>query len=224
MYQSGLGVPQQDSAEAARWYRLAAEQGDVFAQTKLGLLYASDGLYALDGAPDYAEATRWLRRAAEQGYGRAQKQLRRLEVIMTRPNVRFEAVEGSTPREECSEQLGVLTVLPPLTRLLTYTDRGVWDGSCVTVNSQDGESARYYGFALDRAGLVSINLMSEDADAWLALWTGGGGGDDQLEVDDDGGEGVNARIERLLERWGVHDRGVDTRGRHERLFHAEGRG
>ena len=199
MYQSGLGVPQQDSAEAARWYRLAAEQGDVFAQTKLGLLYASDGLYALDGAPDYAEATRWLRRAAEQGYGRAQKQLRRLEVIMTRPNVRFEAVEGSTPREECSEQLGVLTVLPPLTRLLTYTDRGVWDGSCVTVNSQDGESARYYGFALDRAGLVSINLMSEDADAWLALWTGGGGGDDQLEVDDDGGEGVNARIERLLD-------------------------
>jgi len=32
--QSGLGVPQ-DDAEAMKWFRLAAEQGDVYTQHKL---------------------------------------------------------------------------------------------------------------------------------------------------------------------------------------------
>ncbi len=34
------GVPQ-DYAEAVKWYRLAAEQGDAGAQFSLGLMYAS---------------------------------------------------------------------------------------------------------------------------------------------------------------------------------------
>jgi len=57
----GLGVPQ-DYAEAARWYRLAAEQGFAMAQYNLGLMYNNgEGV-----AQDYAEAARWLRLAAEQ--------------------------------------------------------------------------------------------------------------------------------------------------------------
>ncbi len=39
MYENGRGVAQ-DYAEAARWYRKAAEQGDAGAQHNLGLLYA----------------------------------------------------------------------------------------------------------------------------------------------------------------------------------------
>jgi TPR repeat protein len=39
MYGEGRGVPQ-DYVEAARWYRLAAEQGDAQAQYNLGLAYA----------------------------------------------------------------------------------------------------------------------------------------------------------------------------------------
>jgi len=39
MYGEGRGVPQ-DYAEAARWYRRAAEQGDAQAQYNLGLAYA----------------------------------------------------------------------------------------------------------------------------------------------------------------------------------------
>jgi TPR repeat protein len=39
MYGEGRGVPQ-DYAEAARWYRLAADQGDAQAQYNLGLAYA----------------------------------------------------------------------------------------------------------------------------------------------------------------------------------------
>ena len=39
MYSRGEGVPE-DEAEAVRWYRLAAEQGDALAQTNLGVIHA----------------------------------------------------------------------------------------------------------------------------------------------------------------------------------------
>jgi len=40
MYANGLGVPE-DDAEAARWFRLAAEQGNALAQYNLGFIYDS---------------------------------------------------------------------------------------------------------------------------------------------------------------------------------------
>ena len=62
MYASGEGVPE-DDAEAARWYRLAADQGHADAQNNLGLKYASgEGV-----VEDDAEAVRWYRLAADQG-------------------------------------------------------------------------------------------------------------------------------------------------------------
>ena len=39
MYTFGQGVPQ-NYTEAAKWYRLAAEQGNAQAQYNLGFLYA----------------------------------------------------------------------------------------------------------------------------------------------------------------------------------------
>ena len=58
----------QDYAEAVRWYRKAAEQGEATAQTNLGFM-CQRGL----GVPqDYAEAVRWYRKAAEQGEATAQ--------------------------------------------------------------------------------------------------------------------------------------------------------
>ena len=51
MYQKGKGVPQDDKT-AVKWYRLAAEQGDFYAQNNLGLMYAKgqgvikDNVYA----------------------------------------------------------------------------------------------------------------------------------------------------------------------------------
>ena len=66
-YDTGWGVPE-DDAEAVRWYRLAAEQGDARAQKSLGGMYANG-----DGVPeDAAEAIAWYRRAAEQGDATAQ--------------------------------------------------------------------------------------------------------------------------------------------------------
>jgi TPR repeat protein len=62
MYAKGQGVAQ-DYAEAATWYRKAAEQGYAPAQCKLGTMYSQGhGV-----TQDYAEAMKWYRKAAEQG-------------------------------------------------------------------------------------------------------------------------------------------------------------
>ena len=67
------GQPQ-DHAEAVRWFRLAAEQGEAFAQHNLGFTYVNGR-----GVPqDDAEAVRWFRLAAEQGHARAQHSLGRM--------------------------------------------------------------------------------------------------------------------------------------------------
>ncbi len=67
MYRKGSMV-QKDDAEAAKWYRRAAEQGDAHAQFNLGALaMAGRGV-----AQDDLEAVTWFRRAAEQGDALAQ--------------------------------------------------------------------------------------------------------------------------------------------------------
>ncbi|MEI6847264.1 MAG: tetratricopeptide repeat protein [Chlorobiaceae bacterium] len=68
MYENGKGGVTQDYVEAARWYRLAAEQGYAQAQCNLGLLYES----GKGVTQDYAEAARWYHLAAEQGHAQAQ--------------------------------------------------------------------------------------------------------------------------------------------------------
>ena len=51
-------------AEAVKWWRLAAEQGDASAQYSLGLAHAKG-----QGVPqDYANAVKWFRKAGEQGH------------------------------------------------------------------------------------------------------------------------------------------------------------
>jgi TPR repeat protein len=70
MYFYGKGAPQ-DYAEAARWCRKAAEQGDALAEFVFGSMY-----YNGDGVPqDYTEAARWYRKAAEQGNPKGQRDL-----------------------------------------------------------------------------------------------------------------------------------------------------
>ncbi len=67
MYHDGYAV-RQDYHEAAKWYRLAAEQGHAGGQFNLGLMH-----WLGVGAPhDYAEAVTWFRRAADQGDEKAQ--------------------------------------------------------------------------------------------------------------------------------------------------------
>jgi hypothetical protein len=67
---AGEGVPR-DNAEAMKWWRKAADQGNAQAQAVLGLLY-----YHGEGVPsNYAEAIKWWRKAADQGNAGAQANL-----------------------------------------------------------------------------------------------------------------------------------------------------
>ena len=68
MLYDNLEGADQDPAEAAKWFKLAAEQGIPQAQYSLGLKYG-DG----DGVKqDYPESLKWYKLAAEQSYARAQ--------------------------------------------------------------------------------------------------------------------------------------------------------
>ncbi len=69
-YYRGKGVPQ-NYAEAARWYRLAAEQGHARTQVRLGFMYQ----FGYGVLQNYAEAVKWYRLAAEQGDADAQSSL-----------------------------------------------------------------------------------------------------------------------------------------------------
>ena len=62
MYEFGLGVTE-DYAEAAKWYRKAAEQGDARAQNYLGLIYDIGVVVP----QDYAEAHMWYDLAGANG-------------------------------------------------------------------------------------------------------------------------------------------------------------
>lgn len=69
-YANGDGVPQ-NYEEAVKWYRKAAEMGQISAMNNLGACYA-DGL----GVPkDIEEAAKWYRKAAEMGSSIAQRNL-----------------------------------------------------------------------------------------------------------------------------------------------------
>ena len=58
-------------SEAAKWAKIAAEQGNAVAQNNLGLLYDNgQGV-----RQDYQEAAKWYRKAAEQGDASAQGNL-----------------------------------------------------------------------------------------------------------------------------------------------------
>ncbi len=60
-----------DYATALREFKPLAEQGDAFAQFRLGVMYEKG-----QGVPqDYAEAVKWYRKAAEQGHTDAQNNL-----------------------------------------------------------------------------------------------------------------------------------------------------
>ena len=66
-YAEGDGVPR-DYAQAALWFRKAADQGNASAEYDLGLFYSNG-----QGVPqDYAQAAAWYRKAAEQGNAVAQ--------------------------------------------------------------------------------------------------------------------------------------------------------
>ena len=91
MYSEGQGVPQ-DHAEAAKWYRPAADQGYAPAQYNLGLWYGrGEG-----GSPDYVNAHMWFNLAASR-FPAAERQ-NRSEAIRNR-----ELVAGKMTSEQIAQ-------------------------------------------------------------------------------------------------------------------------
>ena len=69
--EQGIGIPQPAPAEAMEWFRKAALQGSLDAETNIGLMYA-DGVGV---AKDPAQAINWFRLAADGGEAAAQYNL-----------------------------------------------------------------------------------------------------------------------------------------------------
>lgn len=67
MYRNGEGTPV-DHQEAAKWTRLAADNGHAEAQYIMGLIY-DDGTLV---SQDYSQVLRWYRLSAQQGFPNAQ--------------------------------------------------------------------------------------------------------------------------------------------------------
>lgn len=61
----------QDYQEAAKWYKLAAEQGVAWAQRRLGYMFDEGRVVT----QDYQQAFKWFKLAAEQGDAMAQCKL-----------------------------------------------------------------------------------------------------------------------------------------------------
>lgn len=67
LYFNGKGV-EKDLAAGAKWLRMAADQGNAYAQTSLGVYYRDGG----NGFPqDYKIAALWFRKGADQGNSQA---------------------------------------------------------------------------------------------------------------------------------------------------------
>jgi TPR repeat protein len=78
IYDTGQGVAQ-DHAEAAKWHRLAAARGYIFAQYNLGVWYAEG-----QGSPQNAVmAHMWLSLASAKGVGDGAKHRDRVAKLMT---------------------------------------------------------------------------------------------------------------------------------------------
>ena len=71
LLRSGLGDAVKNDAEAARWYRKAAELGNADAMDVLGSFYES----GFGFAKDEAEAARWYRKSADLGHAEAMNDL-----------------------------------------------------------------------------------------------------------------------------------------------------
>lgn len=78
MLSAGRGVAK-DDAEAARWYRLSAEQGLPMAQASLGACY----LHGLGVEKDSVQAHAWLTRSVAGGFERVKPVLAQLEKALS---------------------------------------------------------------------------------------------------------------------------------------------
>ena len=133
MYGKGHGVPQ-DDAEAVKWYRMAAEQGDPDAQYNLGVRYGEGR-----GVPqDDTEAVKWYRMAAEQGDPDAQYNL----------GVRYG--EGRGVPQDDTEAVKWYRMAAEQGHIWAQYDLGVMYGQGHGVPQDDAEAVKWHRMAAEQ--------------------------------------------------------------------------
>lgn len=105
------------------------------------------------------------------------------------------------------EGLGAFTVAlrtaPPATTggTRTLSLGGTEEGALADTDNEDEESGKFYDqyrFRAAAAQRVEIAMMSEDFDTYLSLGRMEGGEWQELDTDDDGGEGTHARLRYVI--------------------------
>lgn len=131
LYANGLGV-EVDDAEAERWFRLAAEKENPFAQNALASLLLKQGK---------EEAAHWLERAAKQGNPAAQYALGRLHLLGTGVPRNWDlamellgrsAAQGDTRAAALAKEPERVSLLPAamaVTRMLHHMSR-IFEHNC----------------------------------------------------------------------------------------------
>jgi TPR repeat protein len=127
IYEEGLGITT-NYYEAAKWYKLAADQGDSSAQFSLGRFYE----FGRGIAKDYSKAAKWYLESAEQNNPNAQHNLGLL----------FSSGEGV--RQDDIEALRWFTRAAEQGILQAQYNAGVSYDEGLGVPEDDKEAARWY--------------------------------------------------------------------------------
>jgi len=159
MYEQGRGGITKDDAEAARWYRKAADQGNADAQTNLGIMYR-DGR----GVPqDQNEAALWFRKAAAQGNAKARaiEMVAALSPTITSLVKKYETAQPAQAAVDAERLVLAHEVLA--SKVAPEQLSGIGEASMATGNSM-GVSPKLV------EAVTAVLLASFQRDAVLALW------------------------------------------------------
>jgi TPR repeat protein len=97
------------AAEAVRWYRKAAEQGEPFAQGSLSVMYLESR-----GVPkDYVEAHMWLNLAASRASGDDQKRFADIRDLVAKKMTSQQLAEAQRRAREWKPKSGQESKTPP---------------------------------------------------------------------------------------------------------------
>ncbi len=165
-YHDGQGVAK-DHAEAVKWYRKAAEQGNARAQYNLGVCCANgQGV-----AKDYVEGYKWVLLAAAQGDDGARKSVSILEGVMTREQIAegqklardFRPRAAPAPGGD-SSAASIVQTRPEISGTGFFITE---DGYLITNEHVAGNGAQVR--LVTEAGLLAAKIVKVDAANDLAL-------------------------------------------------------
>jgi len=183
-------------AESSLLYELAAGDDGQPADDAEALVGVT--IYALEdigAAVDFLKRNGVTIRHTGQTYLEAYVPVRLLGQASMQPDViwvepMIEPWLDQTMTDPCIEDLGTLSA--------PASQSGSWTNECASEN-RTSRYARYYSFTLAADSVVTIDLTSSDANAYLYLMRGVDKSGAIVASDDDGGDGRNSQIVRALQ-------------------------